>query len=214
MTRLAEWVVYEKLLHTDVNHHYFSLARRLLTSDVSVTFGGHARYKGPTLRFSGDMTTSLGNTINNICCIAAARWHASGRPRVDWVEFVSRLPLVAEGDDSIQALSGLEPQLITDALTALGLRVKPLVVDSIGDSGYCGVCTDSTATRLYCRDVVTALAKASWAPGDANRLERLALKAQSLCLQYPNMPLVAGFVRLHARDIIVTNVRLDQYEVE
>lgn len=77
---------------------------RALVQPVKIRWNrGQVTYDGPILRFSGEVTTSLGNTINNIVCVLVARAVADGRDlsSVNWDREVATTPLICEGDDSI-----------------------------------------------------------------------------------------------------------------
>lgn len=87
-----------------MNSKFFRACIRGLLTKVPVLWDrGTVKYDGPLLRYSGEVTTSLGNTINNIVCIAVARATADGMDleQVDWKAYLSRIPLVVEGDDSV-----------------------------------------------------------------------------------------------------------------
>lgn len=69
--------VYCKCLESPVNTRFFRACLNGLLRRVPVLWErGTVRYEGPLLRYSGEVTTSLGNTINNIVCIAVARAEA------------------------------------------------------------------------------------------------------------------------------------------
>lgn len=96
--------VYCRALETPENTTFFRACMAGLKRRVPVLWeGGVVRYDGPLLRYSGEVTTSLGNTINNIVCIAVARATADGLDltSLDWRAYLADLPLVVEGDDSI-----------------------------------------------------------------------------------------------------------------
>lgn len=181
---------------------------------------GTVKYDGPLLRYSGEVTTSLGNTLNNIVCIAVARAVADGKSleEVDWRVHLGQLPLVVEGDDSIQALpSGYDAAWLAafvSTLESFGLEVKPEVHPHVSEAGFCGVSWNPSNGHRYSRDPLLALAKLCWTSSAVNSEMMLALKAEALAIQCPDQPLLAGLCHSLRRDGIACGVSLDRYDVE
>lgn len=66
--------VYCRCLETGTNSRFVRACLKGLSRRVPVLWDrGTVKYVGPLLRYSGEVTTSLGNTINNIVCITVAR---------------------------------------------------------------------------------------------------------------------------------------------
>lgn len=96
--------MYRSTICDESNRDFVETCLAHLVSHARVSWGrGVVDYHGPVLRFSGEVTTSLGNTINNIVAIMVARCAASGLDldSVDWDEQVECCPVIVEGDDSI-----------------------------------------------------------------------------------------------------------------
>lgn len=155
---------------------------------------GVITYRGPVLRYSGEVTTSLGNTLNNICCLCVAREVACGHDlaRVDWDTVVAEAPFLVEGDDSIQPVplvDGVADRAYCDricaALASMGLVVKPEISENAGVAAFCAnryrVRSDGTIAR-YSRDPVLSLAKLCWTSSRFNRREMLALKCEAAAI--------------------------------
>lgn len=148
---------------------------------------GTVRYDGPLLRYSGEVTTSLGNTLNNIVCIAVARAVADGLDLagVDWGAYLSQLPLVVEGDDSVQAIPSGDAAWVdrlVECLRAFGLEVKPELHSDVSESGFCGVSWNPSNGHRYSRDPLLALAKLCWTSCNTDNDMMLALKAEALSI--------------------------------
>lgn len=216
--------VYRQTLRSAQNEVFVEDCLRGLQRDVPVDWGrGAVTYRGPVLRYSGEVTTSLGNTLNNIICIVVGRAVADGLDldTVCWDDYLATCPLVCEGDDSIQAIPGSDPesrgawcQRLTDCLQRFGLVVKPEVHDHVSTAGFCGCYWNPRTGGRYCRDPLYSLAKLCWTSSAVNHRELLALKAQALALQAPDQPLVAGLVHYLRRDGWAHGVHLDRYDVE
>lgn len=178
---------------------------RGLVRDVPIDWSrGTVVYRGPLLRFSGEVTTSLGNTLNNIVCICVARKIAEldlsqDRRSVgdvtieEWRQTLASVPLVCEGDDSVQAIPGclganadLWVSKVLDALARFGLIVKPERYDHVSEAGFCGCMWNPHNGHLYSRDPLFTLSKFCWTSGRYNHTAMLALKAQSMATQFPH----------------------------
>lgn len=221
LQRDVEMRVYCKTLETPVNTRFFRACLKGLLRRTPVLWErGVVKYDGPLLRYSGEVTTSLGNTLNNIVCIAVARAVADkvDLESVDWLSYLARLPLVVEGDDSVQALpSDCRPEWIDDLLAALGrfgLEVKPEIYSDVSVAGFCGVRWNAVNGHRYSRDPLMALAKLCWTSNSGDLEMVRAMKAEALSIQCPHQPLVAGLCHSLRRNGEVRGVTLDRYDVE
>lgn len=96
--------IYRQCLSFDTNRDFVNFAIKTLDRDCKIRWGNNALiYKGPSIRFSGEVTTSLGNTLNNLVCILAAYRLAAIDIGYGLVEMhdLLQIPLVVEGDDSV-----------------------------------------------------------------------------------------------------------------
>lgn len=83
---------------------------------------------GPARRWSGDMNTSLGNTISNLLCLRTALKLAGEDPD----------RVIVEGDDSLVHVEhpARVPEIVHH-LESMGLITKPIEFDSPGEAGFC-----------------------------------------------------------------------------
>lgn len=83
---------------------------------------------GPCRRWSGDMNTSLGNTISNLLCLRAALSMCGEDPD----------RLIVEGDDSLVHIEDpANADIIVRNLESMGLITKPLTYPEPGQAGFC-----------------------------------------------------------------------------
>lgn len=137
---------------------------------------------------------------------------------MDWKKWLNVVPLVVEGDDSVQAVpsgAGEEwTQRLLEALGRFGLEVKPEVHPDVSDAGFCGVMWNPANGHRYSRDPLLALAKLCWTSSRGESEMMLAMKAEALSIQSPHQPLFAGLCHHLRRDGVARGVSLDRYDVE
>lgn len=189
LQNLCEFRVYRRCLEYTHNVEFVEKVIKILGCDQRVVWGnGLVTYEGPCLRFSGEVTTSLGNTINNICCITYARAKAEGLDlsRLDWDKYIRSIPLVCEGDDSIQTCPSSDGRAdmgfvrrFIEALESCGLEVKPEVYARTGEAAYCATRWNPHTGHRYCRDLIYTMGKMCWTSSSSRHLILRAMKAQA-----------------------------------
>lgn len=161
---MGEMQVYRRCLGTTRNYAFLQRCLEGLVAEVPVIWQkGEVVYRGPTMRFSGEITTSLGNTINNILCLLTAYNVALCSVNGETSKthkFVVPITVV-EGDDSVTALPYTDlsaaqdfAQAMCRCLSRLGLSVKAEVHDHVSAAGYCGCQWNPVTMTPIHRDIV------------------------------------------------------------
>lgn len=133
MMKQGEWKLYGRLWGLEKNP-IFQLLREYALSEVrAVSARANKKAASPVdliikpMRFSGDMNTSLGNSIHNYLLIRSAL-ECVGSPRLD--------TFVLEGDDALIALPRRLVAPFVARLEACGMRLKYEVFERPGLAGF------------------------------------------------------------------------------
>lgn len=115
LMQAGEFYVYRALCSTAATRPLLECVLRMLGGETVLRCRGYKlRARTPAVRFSGEATTSLGNSINNLLCIQACLR----------VQGLSTDRVVVEGDDAIVAQEGLDVDRFCSDLGRFGLSVK------------------------------------------------------------------------------------------
>lgn len=98
-----------------------------LAADHEIRTPYGVTYKGPALRFSGEMNTSLGNSAVNWLMIHTALIMLDEDP---WA-------FVVEGDDSLIRLHSSNVERFRSIIESFGMRLKLETANRPGDAGFC-----------------------------------------------------------------------------
>lgn len=137
-------------------------------------------------RMSGDMCTSLGNTLTNLCLIKFVEQEKGAEYRV-----------VCEGDDGALSVIRGEPPVESDFIT-LGFKIKMVHHDSFAVGGYCKCFPLPSGGQAT--NPLTTLVKFPWLgkqylrANDALRRRLLRLKAMSILASY-RCPVITPFAQ-------------------
>jgi hypothetical protein len=133
-------------------------------------------------RMSGEMDTSLSNTITNMY-VARFMCFLVGSKIVGFVE----------GDDGIFRINGMVPPKCL--MEQFGIRVKMNIQTQLEHASFCG-CIYTMEDNLIATDIVNSSLDLFWAPArlsesSSNKKKRyLRAKALSLAHQYPGCPVL------------------------
>lgn len=144
-------------------------------------------YEINATRMSGDMTTSLGNTITNMVII-------------NYIFYLNgvRYQSISEGDDGIIGLSDDAPDFSPKDFEPAGAILKVQQVPSLGKAGFCGQYFDESECESLI-DPWYALGTTGWTTANAKMggqkvLDSLLVaKAYSLAFQAPQNPVTRAF---------------------
>lgn len=89
------------------------------------SLGGKLRL--PAIRFSGEMNTSLGNTVNNWLMITTSLLYVKADPN----------RFVCEGDDCLVAVPKGKEEAFLQTIQRFGMRLKEDRYERPGDAGFC-----------------------------------------------------------------------------
>lgn len=183
---------------------YHALLDELLKDRDMVHYGTNTRMHIPAMRFSGDMNTSLGNTIANYVSlqVAAKLQHES-------------ITCVVEGDDSLfRASKSFDVARFQSTMVKMGFSVKIDEVDSPSKAGYCS--SKWTASQKPVPDPTKFIPNMLWSSPSSiktyGRTNILASKLASYATECPNMPIVWKMYRESTRTNFTAT--LNQYELE
>lgn len=149
-------------------------------------------------RMSGDMTTSLGNTITNLAIINYVM-ECRG----------IKYKMIAEGDDAIIGLERSAPDLKPSDFEEAGAILKVVPSTSVGRAGFCGLIFDEKEKENL-TDPWYALATTGWTSANAKMggpkvlSSLLTAKAYSLAFSAPQNPVT----RALADSILRINVKI------
>lgn len=170
------------------NHIYESIHRRLLAKYTPLVAYDMGKAKISTVRFSGEMNTSCGNTLYNLTAIISAGMEQG---------FILQ-PLV-EGDDSLTPLpEGFNLPRFLAYLSTLGLIVKHEVHDYHGDCGYCSSYWDESGAQptMDLKDFLLNIQIcASSTVQELGHSLAWQSKILSYAIQYPHTPIVMDFAK-------------------
>lgn len=128
----GEWKIYEHAWNAcEVGHRYFNLLREYALSPIDPVAQHDPSIKAhiEPMRFSGDMNTSVGNSIHNWLLIRSALYSIGANPDCFFVE----------GDDAFVAILPQYVQAFEDRLLKCGMRLKVTRHSSPGECGFCHV---------------------------------------------------------------------------
>lgn len=167
---------------------YESIVRRLLAKTTPLVAYDMGKAKISTVRFSGEMNTSCGNTLYNLTAIMAAGLEQG---------YVLQ-PLV-EGDDSLTPIpEGFDLPRFLSYLSTLGLIVKHEIHAYHGDCGYCSSYWDEYGAQPTI-DLRDFLLNIQVCPASTARELGVGLawqsKILSYAIQYPHTPIVMDFAK-------------------
>lgn len=177
MQQLVEFVVYKRIL-PGVYHKFLD---RLLDDVTAVNVQTGVELKFSAIRLSGEMNTSLGNTITNLVSIySACEILGVHEPRC-----------VVEGDDAMVSVPrGVDPDRYVEVMRSMGYNIKMEAFDvAPGMGGYCSMYWLGEA---YVVDPLKTLL--CWPVGGAHGSaeDQLACKAISLATSCPGVPICHG----------------------
>jgi len=139
-------------------------------------------------RYSGEMDTSLSNSIVNLCFMLFLL-HKSGH---DEDFYINKFPPQIEGDDSIGAyIYPIDPTI----LQKLGAKAKIELFDSYNEASFCGVLFGSGDGSVL-KDPINTLLNFGYAHfkyiGCSQKTRKKLLRAKSLSLlySYPGCPIL------------------------
>lgn len=140
-------------------------------------------------RMSGEMVTSLGNGILNLCMIYFVCMDLCGNTEVN---------AVVEGDDSLFTCFGGRRPTASD-FNDCGMTIKMLKFDNVGDASFCG-CVFDKDDKIVVTDPIEVILKLGWAPaaiGSFSRTKQLAYlksKLMSAKATYLGCPMIDSYV--------------------
>jgi len=189
----------EKLMNLELFFFWFCLQNLAVRDEVmSVLYRikqGQNKLKFRTFvayliakRYSGEMDTSLSNSIVNLCLMCFLL-HKAGHPPSFYIE---EFPPTVEGDDSEGAyIHELDP----DILKKLGANAKIEVFNTYSEASFCGVCFGSEDGSIV-KDPIKVLLDFGWTnyryigSNKTSRLKLIKAKSLSLLYNYPGCPIL------------------------
>jgi len=139
-------------------------------------------------RASGEVTTSLGNTLLNYYIWKYVCYRMKIKSRS-----------VFEGDDGLASVPiDFDVDRAVAIMNRLGMIVKMFLADHIGDVSFCG-CRFDTIDMVNTTDPIRYLGKFGWSSrqycssNPRTRMELLKLKALSTIAAYPGCPILHKF---------------------
>jgi hypothetical protein len=179
------------------------ILEELLKNQTMIFRGTGMTMKVPCMRFSGEMNTSLGNSILNYVSIMVA---------ADTMNV--KVDCVVEGDDAlIVGPSGMDLEEYQMVMRRMGFNVKLDQVESLGSAGYCS--SRWTSDLLPMPDARSFLPDLFWTDPTSlktmSREELLSAKVMSYAYECPYMPVMYKVYQKYLMSY--GKSRLNQYEV-
>lgn len=182
-----EYVIYRRIFPSIV---YSSLVTRLLSNKTRLTSYGLGCASISTVRFSGEMNTSCGNTLYNLMAIKYCL-------RIMGI----KTHMLVEGDDSIVAIpQDFDIEYFLELMHSCGLIVKYDIFDYHGDAGYCSSywsfesSTPVMDLKEFCLNIGVCPTHRAKRFGKRTMIDS---KLTSYAIQYPHNPLVLELFKLY-----------------
>lgn len=159
--------MYRSLGVTESNERDVELLLKLLSRNTRLKFQNlPVSATTPTVRFSGECNTSLGNSINNLLCIQSALRHQGADSEA----------VIVEGDDSIVRIpNDFDVDLFRKDLESFGLAVKCDECYGLNSTGFCQLYWAPDHT--LCVDFRNRIRKFIWSTRKSDTAEQLAQRA-------------------------------------
>lgn len=153
------------------------------------------------MRMSGELTTSLGNGITNLCVIRYMLF----------LENIAEERFVVEGDDGLIWVPHKFSKATLDAVASLGFKLKINYTQFINEASFCGKIFDTT-NHITITDPFYLLAASGYTENigkisDSRASMVTACKGYSMIYAYANCPIVAA---LGDRFIRTSGITVDQ----
>jgi hypothetical protein len=203
-TRIMQEKIEMKLYKACTSPFVHPILEELLKDQTMIFRGTGMTMKVPCMRFSGEMNTSLGNSIVNYVSIKLAA--ATMNVAVD---------CVIEGDDAlIVGPVDMDLTRYQRVMHDMGFVVKVDAVESLGAAGYCS--SRWTADMMPMPDVRSFLPDLFWTDPTSlrnmSRADLLSAKILSYAHECPYMPVMYKVYSNYVQQL--SRARLNAYEVE
>lgn len=145
------------------------------------SLGGKLRL--PAIRFSGEMNTSLGNTVNNWLMITTALLYIKADPS----------KFVCEGDDCLVCVPSDSVDQFLSVITKFGMRLKESRYSRPGDAGFCHQWWDPD--HVIFTDVRHRLRQLAYSQSGRDPQGQLNARGLSLYAEYSQCPILGAVAR-------------------